>query len=657
VTIIIQRQQVRFTAQKAVEKMRLQVFNQAGETVFDGGSDTGAEISWPLRNGDGQSLKSGLYAYTLSIKDFGADEARVRRGHFIVDRAADRDAGSDRLWVTSPDASVGAELTVARGENISVAGITSASDRSAARQDAGLNRSGGREVETEAQRSVEKSKTPLAAAAAGTVGKIAKFTSTTDVGDSVITELNGNIGVGTATPSHQLSLGIGPRWTSNSWGGSLALENGSAIGWKANTAGNRFGIGHTNGGFYFFRTASDPGTAGAAANYDLAISDTGNVSIGTPNPSSSKLTIEGQDALTIRGFEPVLTFLDANHGNARGSIQQVNGGLNLFTDAYLRGANPYGYLRLDTNGNVGIGTPIPDSRLHVHSGGTFSPLVLSTGSGTEGPAKFRVQADSGLFGQGKSLVIYDDVASQYRMVINGKGNVGIGTPTPVNNLQVEGAGTVEMAINSRNERAVLSLGNTLSAGRYTWTVESGVRGIPALFGIYNRTTNRVGLEIDGDLLVSVRALQITGGADLSEKFDVLEGENSASGGTSEIQPGMVVAIDPINPGKLSLSRRAYDRRVAGIISGGGGVQPGMKMGQEGTLADGKHPVALSGRVYCWVDAAYGAIRPGDLLTTSPTPGHAMKVRSAAKAQGAIIGKAMTGLKSGKGLVLVLVTLQ
>jgi hypothetical protein len=35
----------------------------------------------------------------------------------------------------------------------------------------------------------------------------------------------------------------------------------------------------------------------------------------------------------------------------------------------------------------------------------------------------------------------------------------------------------------------------------------------------------------------------------------------------------------------------------------------------------------------------------------------MKAGDAVKAQGAIIGKAMTGLKSGKGLVLVLVTLQ
>jgi len=83
----------------------------------------------------------------------------------------------------------------------------------------------------------------------------------------------------------------------------------------------------------------------------------------------------------------------------------------------------------------------------------------------------------------------------------------------------------------------------------------------------------------------------------------------------------------------------------------------MLMGQQGSVADGKHPIALTGRVYCLADASAGAIQPGDLLTTSDTPGHSMKVTDHTKAQGAIIGKAMTALESSKGLVLVLVSLQ
>ena len=159
---------------------------------------------------------------------------------------------------------------------------------------------------------------------------------------------------------------------------------------------------------------------------------------------------------------------------------------------------------------------------------------------------------------------------------------------------------------------------------------------------------RQALRLMASLLVSVNALEILAGADFAENFDVSAEKSARASSASEIAPGMVVVIDPKNPGKLSVSRRAYDRRVAGIISGAGGVKPGLTMGQEQTIANGKYPVALSGRVYVWVDATRGAIHPGDLLTTSVTPGHAMKAGNRARAQGAIIGKAMTGLKTGKG---------
>jgi hypothetical protein len=147
-------------------------------------------------------------------------------------------------------------------------------------------------------------------------------------------------------------------------------------------------------------------------------------------------------------------------------------------------------------------------------------------------------------------------------------------------------------------------------------------------------------------------LQITGGSDLSEQFEI-----QASGAGRAPMAGYVVSIDAAHPGELIVSSQAYDRTVAGVVSGAGDVQPGMLMGQRGTEADGQYPVALTGRVYVWVDASYGAVEPGDMLTTSNTAGHAMKVTDHTQAQGAILGKAMTSLESGRGLVLVLVTLQ
>lgn len=136
------------------------------------------------------------------------------------------------------------------------------------------------------------------------------------------------------------------------------------------------------------------------------------------------------------------------------------------------------------------------------------------------------------------------------------------------------------------------------------------------------------------------------GLDYAEGFDVSKPDT--------IKPGTVLVIDAKSPGKLALSQKAYDRRVAGIVAGAKGLGSGVKLG----TGQFDHNVALAGRVYCNVDATKAAIEPGDLLTTANTPGYAMKVKDHSRAQGAILGKAMQGLAKGhKGQILVLVTLQ
>jgi hypothetical protein len=363
------------------------------------------------------------------------------------------------------------------------------------------------------------------AAAAGIANYIAKFDGNgAPTANSIMFDNGTNVGIGTSAPGHRLSIAGGPVWTSNGWKGAVELESSSAIAWKANAAGQRFGLGHTAGGFFVFRTASNPGTAASPALYDFMVSDSGNVGIGTTSPTS-KVEIAAQDGLKISGYQPFLTLQDANANNRRGYIQGVDG--------------------------------------HV----VFIPHSFA--------------------GRGMAMVIRSET-----------GNVGIGTWTPQARLEVVG-----------------------------------------------RTITNV--------------LQITGGNfDFSEEFAVTAAPDSDSTvALEQVLPGMVVRIDEQNPGQLIVSRQAYDRRVAGIISGAGGIKPGLLMSQSSSLAEGSYPVALTGRVYCLVDASYGPIEPGDLLTTSDTPGHAMKVKNHKKAQGAIIGKAMTSLKTGKGLVLVLVTLQ
>lgn len=162
-------------------------------------------------------------------------------------------------------------------------------------------------------------------------------------------------------------------------------------------------------------------------------------------------------------------------------------------------------------------------------------------------------------------------------------------------------------------------------------------------------------EGTGNGRITTEVLEITGGADLSEQFEV-----AASVLNPDVapEPGLVVCIDAANPGQLVVCDRAYDSTVAGIISGAGDVQTGLLMGQTDSVADGRYPVALTGRVYVWAEAGAQPIQPGDLLTTASRTGYAMPAADAHQAFGAILGKAMTGLEAGEsGLVLVLVSLQ
>jgi hypothetical protein len=155
-----------------------------------------------------------------------------------------------------------------------------------------------------------------------------------------------------------------------------------------------------------------------------------------------------------------------------------------------------------------------------------------------------------------------------------------------------------------------------------------------------------GLLVEGTTTTTV--LTITGGADIAERFEVA--------GSEPVSPGHVVVIDEANPPMLRLSDRRYDRRVAGVIAGAGTLSPGVVLSRP-QKAPNEHYVALAGVVYVLADASEGSIRAGDLLTTSKTAGHAMRVMDYEQASGAILGKAMEPLEQGRGLVLVLVSLQ
>ena len=131
-----------------------------------------------------------------------------------------------------------------------------------------------------------------------------------------------------------------------------------------------------------------------------------------------------------------------------------------------------------------------------------------------------------------------------------------------------------------------------------------------------------------------------GGADLAEMLPAVAG----------LEPGDVLTIGP--DGKLSRSSEAYSTAVAGVYS----TKPGFVGGSdEDGINAGKVPVAVVGVVPVKASAENGAIHPGDLLTASSTPGHAMKATELKV--GTILGKALGELKSGTGVIDILVILQ
>lgn len=146
--------------------------------------------------------------------------------------------------------------------------------------------------------------------------------------------------------------------------------------------------------------------------------------------------------------------------------------------------------------------------------------------------------------------------------------------------------------------------------------------------------------VDGDIVLSAAA------SDCAEEFEIRS--------VADSEPGTVMVLD--DAGVLKPSSGSYDKKVAGVISGAGCYRPGIILGR-GEGSPTRLPVALVGKVFCKVDAQYGPIEVGDLLTTSPTPGYAMSVQDRSLAFGAVIGKALGGLSHGCGLVPILVALQ
>ncbi|HIA47958.1 MAG TPA: hypothetical protein EYN96_08305 [Candidatus Hydrogenedentes bacterium] len=310
------------------------------------------------------------------------------------------------------------------------------------------------------------------------------------------------------------------------------------------------------------------------------------------------------------GISRFLVVLMVLFGLAHGAVAQhvINDTALTFLTTGEGVSTSGGDISLDINGTpqvtlrggntfLGLGTTLPSQRMHLYSA-------------TTGSTRMRIETLEGyidLFTNDGHLQVLTNGTS--RMIVRGgTGRVGIGTVSPTKMLDVVGDGKF-----------------------------SG----DATFG---------GNATVGDIM-SAAVVEIRGtGNDLAESFKV-------NAEAKKITSGMVVSIDPKNPGEMILSEGSFDRKVAGIISGAGDLHAGIHLGDIRDASEGYHPVALTGRVWCHVDPNSPAITPGDFLTTAALPGHAAKVQDFASAQGAVIGKAMTATNKETGMVLVLVSLQ
>jgi len=278
----------------------------------------------------------------------------------------------------------------------------------------------------------------------------------------------------------------------------------------------------------------------------------------------------------------------------------------------------------------GIGTH-GTSKTSTGAGGVSGSGVGVHGVSTAGPGvRGDAEGGVGVFGASKTSTGTGGV-SDSGVGVHGISNTGDG----VFGISDGGRGVVGVSTSATGAEGNSTSGTGVFGSSQTGIAVHGHGG--RLAGFFEGN-----VEVTGDITVH-GDVQLTG-ADLAEQFGVV--------GDLAAEPGCVVVL--AGEDHVRVSDEPYDRRVAGVVSGAGDCRPGVVLGGQ-PRAD-RRPLALTGKAWCKVDADCGAVDIGDMLTTSPTLGHAMLATDPTRSFGAVIGKALGSLSSGRGLVPVLVAL-
>lgn len=336
------------------------------------------------------------------------------------------------------------------------------------------------------------------------------------------------------------------------------------------------------------------------------------------------------------------------------------------------------------NGQVGIGTADPKGMLDVRGGYDASapstssaPVIRANGGG----ALSLWMSDYAYYGSWIQSIQDDGTNLVKDLFLEPLGgDIGIGTTAPRGRLDVRGLYDPNVpAISSTpviraNGGGALSLwmSNYSYFGSWIQSIQDdGTNRLKSLYleplGGYvgvGTTSPQAELDVNGSIRVSGSkgviqfpdgTVQTTAfipancGADFAESVDV-------TGGPANYSAGDVLVVDPEIPGNFLKSDRPYSTLVAGVYSTKPSFVGRLNAPDAGTKAR-EIPMAMLGRVPTKVSTENGPIHIGDLLVTASTPGYAMKGTDRTRMLGTVIGKALGTLDSGKGVILVLVSLQ
>jgi len=251
---------------------------------------------------------------------------------------------------------------------------------------------------------------------------------------------SGNVGIGTASPSQKLTIqGTDARIYLT--GANTDIDMTGTADGQLSLDGNGFGFGialNSSGANLYTNSASRALILGTDETERMRITGTGNVGIGTNSPAV-KLDVAG----SIRNTPDNSSYMYVGRYSAGygGSVLNTSGG-STFLSLQIEGSEK---MRIDSSGNVGIGTSSPDGKLDIATGGTtdvvaalggtFPAFTYRNGTGSWFHAGKHPSSDYFYIGRGATPTTNVD------LVVTSSGTVGIGTSSPYGTLTVNSSGT------------------------------------------------------------------------------------------------------------------------------------------------------------------------------------------------------------------------